>query len=159
MDSVLTPLATGIDSEGLDVALCVEQADKTRSALRLRGVTEANLAMPMVDPASHTANCIDWGMRPVIRWKHPLSLAPAGIGNEPPAGHLLLVGDKPALSSHYAGGHGKRMYWNVLNGESVTPGQADWVVITEWELGVSSGDCDFLLLCVYPKNYGKVPKP
>jgi hypothetical protein len=123
----------------------------TKAVLRLGGTTKHG-RMPIVDTG--ISRCIDWGRRPEVRWTHPISLAPRNSQVPLAPGYLVLVGDRPSLSSQYTGGRGDTMYWNVLTGDAVTPGQSDFIFVTEWKLGVTGGDGHFVQLASYPDDYG-----
>jgi hypothetical protein len=109
--------------------------------------------MPLTDPGLANQRCIDWGVRPVVRWNHPLAIAPRGQRVSPDPGYLLLVGDEPVLSSFYTGGRGDRLHWNLVTGGYVDLGGRDFCIITAWSLGANSGEGTFVELAAYPRDY------
>jgi hypothetical protein len=145
-----------LDPDGLDLALCIEHPGGAtggkpyNAALRLLGKTRLG-RMPIVDTG--VSNCIDWGQPAVVRWQHPLTLLRQSA--PPDAGYIILVGDIPAISSHYADGRGDRMYWEVLTGKPVAPGAADYILLAKWILGATSTEGSFLPLASYPDDFGR----
>jgi hypothetical protein len=127
------------------------------AALVLRGIGNKRY-MPLVDAGvSKQQHCLDWGMRALTLWKHPLELLAQHTKTELAPGYLIVVGDQTALCSYYAGGAGERMYWNVRTGTKVEPGKEPFAFIAGWRLGVSAADGSFLKLAAYPTDYGDVP--
>ena len=148
-----------IDNDGTDLVLCIEHPGGAaaggkpyKAALRLRGKTRIG-RMPIVDTG--TSHCIDLGVAPIVRWQHPLTLLPRGAPQQVDVGYIILVGDEPGISSHYADGRGERMYWGVFTGKPVVPGAADFILLTEWTLGAKSADGALAPLISYPDDFGK----
>lgn len=110
--------------------------------------------MPLVDRACRAEMCVDWGVPPTVVWDHPLDLRPRHVVVTPDPGFLLLVGAQPSISSYYAGGRGDRMYWDLKTGQSVEPGQFEFVTIAKWKLGVMDTGGSFVQLAAYPDDYG-----
>jgi hypothetical protein len=145
-----------LDSDGSQLALCIEHpptqpgANARHVALRLCCKTNHG-PMPLIDTG--VSRCIDWGVRPTIRWNHPLEHLPRNSQQQLDTGYLLLVGDKPAITSYYNGGRGDTVYWDLLTGSPVEPGQDDFILLTNWTLGAMTADQSFLPLLSYPKDY------
>jgi hypothetical protein len=106
--------------------------------------------MPLTDPGLANRRCIDWGVRPLVRWTHPLALSP-GVPVDP--GYLVLTAQQLALTSHYVGGQGDRLHWNLLDGAYVVPNEAASCIIGAWTLGVEDANGAFVQLTKYPDDY------
>jgi len=110
--------------------------------------------MPLTDVDVRNQRCIDWGVRPVVRWTHPLAAVARTQQVSPDPGYLVLIGDQPVLTSYYSSGAGDRQYWNLRTGEFLAPGESDFCIIAAWSLGASSADGKFVPLATYPDHYG-----
>jgi len=62
-----------------------------------------------------------------------------------------------ALTSHYVGGHGNRLHWNLQDGMYVVPNQAASCIIAAWTLGVEDANGAFIGLAKYPDDYQQAP--
>lgn len=113
--------------------------------------------VPVVDTGCRAQHCIDWGTRATVLWKHPIIAVARNSAERLAPGYLVLIGDQPAFSSFYPGGRGEPMYWNVLTGQRVEPGQFDFIFIAQWRLGVIAADGSFLPLADYPEAYRPSP--
>jgi hypothetical protein len=148
-----------VDSDRIDLAICIEHppgatgGNPRNAALRFLGNTRHG-RMPIVDTGGH--HCIDWGRRPKVRWEHPITLLPRSTAQPAAVGYILLVGEMPAISSHYGDGRGERMYWNLLSGKPIDPGTADFIILAKWALGAEAADGSFLPLACYPNDYDNI---
>lgn len=143
---------------GPAVALRVDHPGETSGTLYAAAVVlhdaSEGCRMPLTDTACGTLECIDWGVRPIVRWKHPLAMVARKKPVSPDPGYLVLVRNQVALTSYCTGGRGDRLYWDILTGAHVELGQSDFCFIAEWRLGVASADSSFVQLAAYPEDYG-----
>ena len=95
--------------------------------------------------------CIDWGLRPIVCWHHPLKEETPDNSQAAPPGPILLFGDRLAIRTYFGIGRGEAMYFDLKTGQEVEPAQ-DHTTVASWSLGVRSVNGAFLPLATYPSS-------
>jgi hypothetical protein len=93
--------------------------------------------------------CVDWGLRPIVCWHHPLKEEVPDYSQGAAPGTILLFGDHLAIRTYFGNGMGEAMYFDLKTGQEVEPAQ-DYATVASWSLGVRSLNGGFLQLAAYP---------
>lgn len=95
--------------------------------------------------------CVDWGLRPIVCWHHPLKEEAPDYSQAAAPGPILLFNDHLAIRTYFGNGMGEPMYFDLKTGQEVEPAQ-DYTTVASWSLGVRSVNGAFFQLAAYPTS-------